>query len=414
MKVLIVSTSDLGGGAARAAYRLQKALVEKGIDSKMLVQQKLSDDHNVFTLNKKKHQYINFFRPFIDSLLVRFYKNREKSTFSPAWINSSSYVNLINYLKPDIVHLHWVNSGMLKIEDIPKINSKIIWTLHDNWAYTGGCHVKLKCEKYKNKCQSCPILKSKNKYDLSSWIWNRKYRTFKKIDIIFIALSRWIMNDAMSSPILNKHRFVNIHNPLNLDVFRPINKKFARNLWNLPLDKKLILFGANNATNDPNKGFFLLKEALSKIELINVELIVFGSSKPKISQNFGFKTHYLGKLSDDLSLVTIYNAADVMVVPSLQETLPQTACESIACGTPVVAFGHTGLLDIIDHKSNGYLADPFNTNDLKNGIEWVLTNEDYDLLSFNARSKAIESFDSELISKKIIEIYREILYNKNN
>ena len=170
-----------------------------------------------------------------------------------------------------------------------------------------------------------------------------------------------------------------------------------------------MLFGAIGATSDPRKGFDELSEALYKLTCKDIEFVVFGSSEPQEPQDFGFKTHYLGHLHDDVSLVTLYSAVDVMIVPSLQEAFGQTASEAMACGTPVVTFAATGLLDIVDHKQNGYLAQPFNTDDLANGIEWILNTDNYDELCSNAREKVLREFDSIVVAKKYMELYKTIL-----
>lgn len=224
-----------------------------------------------------------------------------------------------------------------------------------------------------------------------------------------VGLSKWLAECARKSTLFRDKKVINLPNPIDTTIFKPFDKEKARELWSLPLDKKLVLFGAMGATSDPRKGFVQLSEALNKLVDKNIELVVFGSSKPKNSQNFGFKTHYLGHLHDDVSLVTLYSAADVMVVPSLQEAFGQTASESMACGTPVVAFGATGLLDIVDHKLNGYLAKPFDTTDLAFGIEWVLNAPNYNELCKNAREKVIREFDSVVVAKKYIKLYEEIL-----
>jgi len=186
-------------------------------------------------------------------------------------------------------------------------------------------------------------------------------------------------------------------------------KKRARELWSLLKDKKLVLFGAIGATSDPRKGFKELSDAMGKLTSKDMEFVVFGSSQPQNAPDFGFKTHYLGHLHDDVSLVTLYSAVDVMVVPSLQEAFGQTASESMACGTPVVSFGATGLLDIVEHQINGYLAKPFESTDLAEGIEWVLNANNYDELCKNAREKVVREFDTRVVAKKYIELYKEIL-----
>lgn len=411
MKILIVNTSDIDGGAARAAYRLHKALLSSGIDSQMLVQNKTSDDYTVLSENKKVNKYLNKLRPILDSLSVRFYKNRTKTLFSPSFLPFSNIVDRINEINPDIVHLHWICGGMIRIEDIARIKAPIVWSLHDNWALTGGCHIMWECEKYKDECSACPRLGSNKKNDLSNRVFKRKQKAYsQKKDITIVGLSKWLNECSKSSTLLKDKNHINLPNPIDTNIFKPFDKDKSRELWSLPKDKKLVLFGAMSATSDINKGFKELSDALSKLEKTDdVEFVVFGSGKPQNAPDLGFKTHYLGRLSDDVSLVTLYSAVDVMIVPSLQEAFGQTASESMSCGTPVVAFGSTGLLDIVDHKLNGYLAKPFDATDLKEGIEWVLNNPNYDELCVNAREKVLKEFDSVVVAGKYIEVYEEIL-----
>jgi glycosyltransferase involved in cell wall biosynthesis len=410
MKILIVNTSDIQGGAARAAYRLHKALLSQNIDSQMLVQSKSSDDFTIETTsNTKVQKAINKLRPALDSFSVRFYKNRTKTLFSPSWFGFASIVDKINEINPDIVHLHWICGGMMTIEDIARIKAPIVWSLHDNWAFTGGCHIMWECEKYKDNCGDCPRLSSDKENDLSRKIFIRKQKTFSKCEnMTIVGLSKWLNECSKNSTLLKDKKHVNLPNPIDTNIFKPFDKEKSRELWNLPKNKKLVLFGANSATSDINKGFKELSGAMNKLHDKNIEFVVFGSSEPKNSQNFGFKTHYLGHLHDDVSLVTLYNAVDIMIVPSIQEAFGQTASEAMACGTPVVAFGCTGLLDIIDHKKNGYLAKPFDTTDLKDGIEWILNNERSNELRQNAREKVVREFDSAVVAKKYIELYKEL------
>jgi glycosyltransferase involved in cell wall biosynthesis len=412
MKIIIVNTTDNFGGASRAAYRLHKSLLLKGVESKMFVQQKLSDDYTVYEYPQSFIQkMIAKIRPVIDNFPVRFYKERTKTLFSPSWLGFNNVVNQINALNPDVVHLHWINGGMIKIEDIIKIKAPIVWTLHDNWAFTGGCHIMWGCEKYKNKCGFCPRLGSNKENDLSKKIFIRKQKTFSKLpDMVIVGLSKWIQNCAKESSLFRNHKIVNLANPIDTTVFKPFDKKQARALWNLPQNKKLVLFGAMSATSDINKGFKELTESLNLLDDEDIEFVIFGSSEPKEKQPFKMRTHYLGHLNDDVSLVTLYSAADVMIVPSLQEAFGQTATESMACGTPVVGFGHTGLLDIIEHKKTGYLAKPFQSDGLALGIEWVLNTTDYNELSLNARNKIVREFDSSIVADKYLELYKHTAF----
>lgn len=411
MKILIVNTFDIQGGAARAAYRLHCALLENGNDSQMLVQFKSSDDYTVKLANAStSHKVRTKIEPVLDKLYLKRYKNRSKTPFSAAWIPFSDVVKNINAINPDVVHLHWICKGLIRIEDIARIKAPIVWSLHDMWAFTGGCHYDENCGAFVNNCGNCKVLSSKQFSDLSQKIFKRKQRTYSCINnkLTVVAVSQWLKKCALSSSLFKNTKVVTLPNPLDVAVYRPMSKVEARELLNLPLDKKLVLFGAISATGDPRKGFKELSEALSNVST-DIELIIFGSSKPEIESNLLHKTHYLGHLHDDVSLRILYNAADLMVVPSLQEAFGQTASESLSCGTPVVAFGATGLLDIVDHKINGYLASPFDTRDLANGIDWILNTDNYDDLCLQAREKALRDFDSKILAKKYISLYQETL-----
>lgn len=192
-------------------------------------------------------------------------------------------------------------------------------------------------------------------------------------------------------------------------MFKPFDTQKARGLWSLSRDKKLVLFGAIGAASNPLKGFAQLREALCKLKNKDIEFVLFGSREPKEPQNFGFKTHYLGHLHDDVSLVALYSAVDVMVVPSLQENLSNVIMESLACGTPVVAFNIGGNSDMIEQQINGYLAQPFSTDDLARGIDWVLNNPDYDNLRQKAREKALREFEMLRVAGQYKKLYEEIL-----
>ena len=415
MKILIVNNSDIIGGAARAAYRLHRALLANGVESQMLVQFKHSDDYTVQSYIKSFWQKIVMKIGLItETFVVRQYKEKSKTLFSPSWVGFNKVIDEINKINPDVVHLHWVCGGMIKIEDFAGIKAPIVWTLHDNWAFTGGCHIMWECEKYKSSCGACPRLGSDKENDLSRKIFNRKQKTFSKLpNMVIVGLSKWLEKCAKESSLFRNNKIINLPKLMNTMVFKPFDKKQARGLWNLPQNKKLVLFGAMSATSDINKGFKELTESLGLINDENIEFVVFGSSEPKEKEPFEMKTHYLGHLNDEMSMVTLYSAVDVMVVPSLQEAFGQTATESMACGTPVVAFAHTGLLDIVEHKKTGYLAKSFQRQDLATGIEWVLNTDNYNELCVNGREKIVREFDSSVVANEYIRLYDELLLFHN-
>ena len=412
MKILIVNTYDLVGGAARAAYRLHQGLQIIGLDSKMLVQRKTNDDYTIISPINKYQKALFRVSPYLAAIQLRKYKN--KSLFSPAWLPYSRVAKIINELKPDIVHLHWITAGMLSIEELSKIKSPIVWTLHDMWPFTGGCHYDDNCEKYKNGCGKCPILNSSITNDLSTRVFKRKKKAFSMIsNITVIGVSKWLAKCAQDSMLFNGKRVINLSNPIDVNYYKPLDKKIAREMLKLPYIKKIVLFGAINATTDRRKGYDALSDALKKVKTENIELAVFGASGSSSSNNFNFPVHYLGSFHDDISLRVLYSAADVMVVPSIQEAFGQTASEAMACGTPVVAFNATGLKDIVDHLINGYLAIPYEPLDLAKGLKWVLDHHSPQELSIKARQKVLDCFEMEKVAHLYKKLYEEILDNKH-
>lgn len=412
MKILFLNTFDITGGAAKAVCRLLKGLQQKNeIQAQMLVQSKKSDDYTVLGPEIFLEKVYSKIVPILDYIPLRFYKKRKNIIFSSSII-PTNVLKKIKHISPDIVHINWITAGFMKIESISRIKEPIIWTLHDSWAFTGGCHIPFECKKYSKNCGCCPILNSNNKNDLSYKNWKRKKKSWENLDLTIVSPSSWLGECAKKSSLFNNKKICVIPNGLDLSIFKPIDKYIARDILNLPKDNKLVLFGAMNAIVDKNKGFHLLKEALRIINPIhnNLELLIFGSSKPKEEVNLNIKTRFLGQINDELSLSLIYSSADVMVVPSIQETFSQTAVESLACGTPVVAFNSTGPKDIIEHKINGYLAIPFDTSDLANGIQWVLEdNNRLKQLGRNAREKATKCFDINIIARKYIDLYEKVL-----
>lgn len=410
MRILFLNSSDIEGGAARAAYRLHLALLREGIDSRMLVQRKFSDNVTVLGPQTMLQKVASRLRPFLDALPVRRYKERTKTLFSPACLPFSCIAKRINALRPDIVHLHWICGGMMRFEDLAKIEAPIVWSLHDMWAFTGGCHYDQECGRYTTSCARCVVLGSRREHDISRKVFLRKQKTLHHCKNLTInGLSGWLARCAQQSALFKGGCVVNLPNPIDTNLFKPVDKDLSRDLLNLPKDKEIVLFGAMNATGDPRKGFAELSQALSMLQSADIELVVFGSGKPLAPPDFSFPTHYLGNLSDDLSLKILYSAADVMVVPSLQENLSNAIMESLACGTPVVGFNIGGNSDMINHKQNGYLAAPYEPSDLAAGIDWVLASPEHSFLRRNAREKIVREFDSSTVACKYIDLYKRIL-----
>ena len=409
MKILIVSATDIEGGAGRAAFRLHKSLLIQDIDSQMLVQSKTSDDFKVLAKYKKTSKYLNQLRSFIDSIPSRFYKNRS-AMFSISWLGFGGISKRINDLNPDIVHLHWITGGMLRIEDISKIKAPLVWSLHDMWAFTGGCHYDQDCGLYRSKCGNCKILKSSIENDLSRKVFKRKVNTYSKIkQMNIVATSRWIGKCAQESFLFKERNITILPNPIDTSIFSPMDKSFARGYFNIPKDKTVILFSAMRSILDTRKGSKELFEAIEMLEFDNLVFVIAGSSKPKEQLKLKYPTYFIPPIQEEVSLPLIYNVADVMIAPSIQENLANSIIESLSCGVPVVAFDIGGNSDMIEHKNNGYLAKAIVPRDMANGIEWVLKNNKSKNLPLNSRNKVLNDFDQEIVSSKYVEFYKTIL-----
>ena len=416
MKVLLLNSSDTEGGAARAAYRLHQGLQEIGVFSQMLVKRKKSGERNVLLSQKGIANKFDKIISTISNSPLRLYPERNRGIFSPQWLPDSLAAKVAK-IQPDIINLHWVCGGYMQVESVPKFNKPLVWTLHDMWAFTGGCHYSEECDRYTKSCGSCPQLHSSKDSDLSRWVWQRKAQAWKNLNLTLVTPSHWLAECAKSSSLLQEYPVNVIANGLDPEVYKPLNRLMLRESLNLPQNKQLVLFGAMQGTEDRWKGFPLLVPALQSLSKSEwqdkIELLIFGSSQPENPINVGFKTHYLGRLKDE-SLAKVYAAADVMVVPSRYETFGQTASEALACGTPVVAFDVTGLKDIVDQQQNGYLAKPYETEDLARGIAWVLEDpERHQKLCRSARLKVEEKFTLQVQARAYKNLYEEILQAAN-
>ena len=285
------------------------------------------------------------------------------------------------------------------------------------WAFTGGCHYSGDCEGYKNSCGKCPQLSSEKEFDISRWIWKRKASAWKNTNLTIVTPSNWLAQCAQKSSLFQNLRVEVIYNGIDTNIYKPIDKNLARNCLNLPQNKKIILFGATSAISDYRKGFHLLLQAVQQLSKVSkgkkwgkeIELVILGSSKPIEPPDFGFKTYYLGKLNDDVSMALAYASADIFVAPSIQDNLPNTVMEALACAVPCVAFNVGGMPDMIDHKKNGYLAYPFDTDDLASGITWILDDQErYHHLCGFARDKVEKNFSLEIQACKYIDLYNSL------
>ena len=417
MKVLHINTTT-SGGAARAAFRIHEALLKNGVDSYIYVLEPGAEGNRIFHgrpagILEKVVFELKFMWWRGWELIVKKLFNVNMKTPISLGIGSLLNRKIIEELQPDVINLHWICGNFISLADINWLSRyKLVWTLHDSWSFTGGCHIPYECKKWQTGCKSCHLLKKKFGLDLAKLIFKHKQNYIKKSDIKIVGVSKWITECAKTSFLFQDKEIFLVHNTLDQDCFNPKNKSVVRDMLGLPQGKRLILFGAMNSTSDENKGFKLLHAAIHYLleqNLVdNIELMVFGSDEPQDPPDFGAKIYYMGRFVDDLSLSMLYSAADVMIVPSRSETLPNTALEAISSGIPVVAFRIGGLPDQIEHKVNGYLAEPFDCEDLAQGIAYVLEDDErWQKMSQSAREKAVSCFSEEKVAKGYMAIYEK-------
>jgi glycosyltransferase involved in cell wall biosynthesis len=419
MKITLLSTYHLNGGAGVAATRLHRALLKSGVESSLLVEQVTKPEPGVIPLADsyldKKWATARFgldrlsFLPHEKDKSVRFH-------FSPATIGA----NLSHHpavLEADVLHIHWTNFGFLSLSELDKLvrlGKPIVWTLHDQWAFTGGCHYTRGCTRFLTQCGQCPYLRNPGPNDLSARVFARKAAILTpETKLHIVTPSKWMADEAGSSQLLEWFPVSTIPNTLDQTVFRPIDRQAALNRFGLTdPNRPRLLFGSFNTT-DPRKGFQYFADALTLLQQqqpsLNPEILVFGKGQTDAMAALPYPVRQLGVLTSDDDLVAAYNLADALVVPSLEDNLPNTVVESLSCGTPVVAFRTGGIPEMISQFKNGYLADVGSIPKLTNGLAFILNHPTPADLRQNARESAEKLFGEEEVGRRHVELYRSLM-----
>jgi len=415
MNICLINTYDSTGGAAIACRRLMHALNKESqdVNARMLVEFGRSNTAEITRLDRSPvKKTIGKIRLVMERISFKPLHNGEINAFyfSPANTGTdiTSHPDVLN---ADIIHLHWVNLGFLSIKDIKKLaglGKPIVWTLHDMWAFTGGCHYSGECEHFTHKCGECMFLKKPHKNDISRKL-NLQKIFFK--DFHFVTCSHWLKEEALRSSLLSDASVTSIPNPIDIDLFKPNDKKKARISLGLDPDTDYILFGAANI-DDGRKGFEYLMESLNilapRIKDKKVEILLFGRSDVD-QEALPLKLNALGSLDSMEKIAAVYNAASVFVIPSLQDNLPNTIMESLACGTPVAAFKSGGIPEMVQHKVSGYIADWKDSKGLAEGIEYILENDGF---KDAAREKVISSYHPAVVARQYSLLYQSLLQSQ--
>lgn len=423
IKVLSVCSSDAKGGAARAAYRIHQGVKDLGVESRMFVKEKKSGDADVILLDEfipknPLYKVFDWARNKWMNMMQRARWNRypERDDSYMSDLRGSDLHGALQKLDYDVLHLHWINLRFIPLKALPH-NKPIVWTLHDSWPFCGVCHYFFECEKYRSQCGNCPSLRSDNVEDLSYRIWKKKAEIYKDLDLHIVSPSQWLADCARQSSLLGQFPVEVVPNCLDVDSFRPLDEGEISQKWQNFQDetfvKPIVLYGAMDAATDYRKGFADLVAALRLLEknghCDDFELIVFGAKESELSFDVNIPIHYVDYVYDTKELVSLYNLANVMVVPSLSENLSCIIMESLSCATPVVAFNIGGNGDMIEHQINGYLAKEKDDADLAEGILWCLENNADNSLGKAGREKVLREYTYEAVCGKYKDLYERVL-----
>ncbi len=402
MKVLILSTFAKTGGAAIAARRLLHALNANGVEATMLSRRNM-------TLPFWKEKWGGV--PFLVERLCVWLANgmSRKNLFAVDIANCGDDITKTKaYKEADVVHLHWVNQGFISLGVLRKIvnsGKRIVWTMHDQWPLTGVCHYSDGCKRYETECRCCPLLSMKGKGDLSDKVFRKKRKLYSEGRITFVTCSEWLGRMARNSALGSGQEVVSIPNAIDTQVFRPFDRMAAREELGLRKDMTLILFGCQKVT-DKRKGLDYLIEAVRNLPQIGVVLVGGNAGETMALMPDGVEVTCIGQVNDVGRMAALYAAVDAFVTPSLQDNLPNTIMESMACGTPCVGFDVGGIPEMIDHGVNGYVARYKDAVSLAEGIRYVTAKENSRRLAQAAREKVMRCYSETNVSERYVEVYQ--------
>lgn len=412
MRVLHINNSDIKGGASRAAHGICLAERSLGIDAGMFVQLKHGNEAFVKSASATPAGFAAFaFRKLLDEYSIRGFTIPERGRFSYDLAGLCIRNNRL-LRQTDVIHLHWVQEGFFSLDTfnaLARMGKPIVWTLHDMWPLTGGCHYSSGCLNYMTHCGRCPSVKGYSFGDRVFRQFEKKLKIFKELNLNLVTCSSWLKERVLESSILKDKPVMVIPNPIDTGVYRP-SEKVAR----VP-DQKTLIFGTMTIS-ERRKGFHLLKAALRLLKERHPELnsrikiLVFGGAGNLDSRDLPYPAEFAGRISGDENIAAIYNRGDIFLAPSIEDNLPNTVMEALSCGIPVVAFNRGGVPDMVSGRV-GCLAEETSPESFMNAVYFMLTRSESELneYSLQARQKVLSSYRPEDIAAKYISLYRSLL-----
>ena len=412
MRVLHLSYSDLAGGAARAAYRIHRALIGSGIDSRMLVREKISTDPTVSQATEGLGGSGRILQRRLSNLLLRLQRSPDH-TLRSLNLFRSNMPRQLDLQSADIINLHWVGLETMSVAEIGRISKPVVWTLHDMWAFCGSEHYARDAPdaRHREGYRADNRVGGASGIDLDRWTWNRKRRAWRRPYHV-VCPSRWLAGCTRGSALMSTWPVDVIPNPIDCSLYAPQERRRARVELGLPPHAKVLLFGAAGGVADPRKGFRHLLAALQQFhsqERERTVLALFGGHMESAEPPAGFRVQEFGHIDDERKMAMLYGAADAFVAPSEMDNLPNTVVEALACGTPVVGFDVGGMPDMVTSGREGHLCRPFDASELAAGIRAILDHPSPQSLRDAARSRALQMFGEQRIALKYQELYERVL-----
>ncbi|WP_316816482.1 glycosyltransferase [Pedobacter nyackensis] len=417
MKITHLSTYGGYGEVGSTVLRLDQSLKSSGVESAVVCLHHTGHSTSANVISSGLFGRIGSkFNIFAERFFSKILTRKSSAPFSLQWFGRSA-IHHPAVRHADVIHLHWVNDGFLSpkfLAQIDELEKPVVWTFYDSNAFTGGCHDHQNCENYHKECGFCPLLKISGKNDLSHKTWARKKRAYSELNCHIIAADK-LMADAVKLSSLMGFREVAIIPRSMSKVFKPYLKPDAKKILRINSDKFVLMTSFTLLMNDLFRGAFNLIDALNDlaarpgIDQSNFELVILGSKLGETLPEFPFKTTFLGSVSNDEHLSKCYSAADVFIVPSLQDRLEDGVMESLSCATPVVAFETVGTLQVVRHLENGYLAEYGSMEDLATGIEWLYHDENAPDIQKEARRTILTQFSEGVIAEKHLLLYQSLI-----
>lgn len=414
MRVLHLCYSDGGGGATIGARRSHQAMVAQGLESRLVVVEKTTDDPQVIELPRKPLRRMLALRA---GQLVGMLQRSGNDSIHSYNVMPMGTASVLNAMDADIIQMHWIAADTISIGELPQLNKPVVWKLPDMWGFSATEHY-LKPgdpERFEEGYRASNRPAHQWGVDVDRWVWAYKKRAWRDFSMGIVAPSAWMADCAERSALFGGYPIRHILNPLDTALYKPGDPQEARRHFDLPPDKSLIMFGAVKATSDRRKGFHHLQSALSHLEThldpAKVSLIVLGADGPQPDRIAGFEVRYLGTTHDEHRIVAAYNSADALVLPCEMDNLPNVIKEAMCCGVPCAAFDVGGVPDMLDHQETGYLAKPYDAQDLAKGIGWAVSAVSAALRA-KIRQSALEKFSPDKVVPQYVQFYREILTDK--